>query len=133
MRIAAVTLLLAASSLWSDVVGAAPRSWIQFDAAQVRERREHREFLQRPQRQPGFAAPQRNEPQPVQTFAPRSEPQAPANAAPPTAPRLSPGDAARRAQQQYGGRVLSVYPSAEGYRVKMLRDGEVTVVSVPNE
>jgi hypothetical protein len=43
------------------------------------------------------------------------------------------GDAARRAQQlNGGGRVLSVYPSGSGYRVKLLKDGEVSVVDVPN-
>lgn len=36
------------------------------------------------------------------------------------------GDAARRAQQQNGGgRVLSVDPENGGYRVKVLKDGEV--------
>ena len=35
-------------------------------------------------------------------------------------------DAARRAQQQNGGgRVLSVDPEGNGYRVKVLKDGEV--------
>jgi len=35
-------------------------------------------------------------------------------------------DAARRAQQQNGGgRVLSVDPEGGGYRVKVLKDGEV--------
>lgn len=36
------------------------------------------------------------------------------------------GDAARRAQQRNGGgRVLSVDPEGAGYRVKVLKDGEV--------
>jgi hypothetical protein len=36
------------------------------------------------------------------------------------------GDAAKRAQQQNGGgRVLSVDPEDGGYRVKVLKDGEV--------
>lgn len=44
---------------------------------------------------------------------------------------LSPNEAARRAQDQNGGgRVLSVEPSGNGYRVKLLRDGEVRVVYV---
>jgi hypothetical protein len=44
---------------------------------------------------------------------------------------LSPDEAARRAQQQNGGgRVLSVEPAGSGYRVKLLRDGEVRVVYV---
>lgn len=44
---------------------------------------------------------------------------------------LSPNEAARMAQDQNGGgRVLSVEPSGNGYRVKLLRDGEVRVVYV---
>lgn len=44
---------------------------------------------------------------------------------------LSPSDAARRAQQQNGGgRVLGVEPAGNGYRVKLLKDGEVRVVYV---
>lgn len=44
---------------------------------------------------------------------------------------LSANEAARRAQNQNGGgRVLSVEPSGNGYRVKLLRDGEVRVVYV---
>jgi len=50
-----------------------------------------------------------------------------------SAQRRPPGDAVRRAQQlNGGGRVLSVYPSSGGYRVKLLKDGEVSVVDVPN-
>ncbi len=46
-------------------------------------------------------------------------------------PGLSPGEAAQRAQQiNGGGRVLSVEPAGDGYRVKLLRDGEVRVVFV---
>lgn len=49
------------------------------------------------------------------------------------APRLSAGDAARQAQKQYGGgKVLSVDPSGNGYRVKLLRDGDVRVVFIPD-
>ncbi|GAC1627887.1 MAG: hypothetical protein NVS9B10_17260 [Nevskia sp.] len=44
---------------------------------------------------------------------------------------LSPGEAAQRAQQiNGGGRVLSVEQAGDGYRVKLLRDGEVRVVFV---
>jgi len=44
---------------------------------------------------------------------------------------LSPNEAARRAQRENGGgRVLSVEPSGDGYRVKLLRDGEVRIVHV---
>lgn len=46
---------------------------------------------------------------------------------------LSPTEAARRAQQQNGGgRVLSVEPASAGWRVKLLKDGEVRIVFVPN-
>jgi hypothetical protein len=41
---------------------------------------------------------------------------------------MSPDEAAQRAQRQNGGgRVLSVEPAGNGYRVKLLRDGEVRV------
>lgn len=44
---------------------------------------------------------------------------------------MSPGEAAQRAQAMNGGgRVLSVEPAGDGYRVKLLRDGEVRVVFV---
>lgn len=44
---------------------------------------------------------------------------------------LSANEAARRAQAENGGgRVLSVEPSGDGFRVKLLRDGEVRVVYV---
>jgi hypothetical protein len=44
---------------------------------------------------------------------------------------LTPGEAAQRAQAMAGGgRVLSVEPMGEGYRVKLLRNGEVRVVVV---
>ncbi len=44
---------------------------------------------------------------------------------------MSPGEAAQRAQQiNGGGRVLSVERAGDGYRVKLLRDGEVRVVFV---
>ncbi|MCX7059287.1 MAG: hypothetical protein NTZ11_00155 [Gammaproteobacteria bacterium] len=44
---------------------------------------------------------------------------------------LSPNEAAKRAQRENGGgRVLSVEPSGSGYRVKLLRNGEVRVVYV---
>jgi hypothetical protein len=43
---------------------------------------------------------------------------------------MSADEAARRAQQQYGGRVLAVRPEGPGFRVKMLKDGEVRSVYV---
>jgi hypothetical protein len=53
----------------------------------------------------------------------------------PAQQRLSAGDltaaeAARIAQSQYGGRVLSVDPAGNGFRVKLLIDGEVRIVHI---
>ena len=43
-------------------------------------------------------------------------------------------EAARRAQQQNGGgRILSVEPAEGGHRVKVLKNGEVRVLVVPEE
>jgi len=48
--------------------------------------------------------------------------------------QYSPNDAARRAQQMNGGgRVLSVDPNGPGYRVKVLKEGEVRVITVPGQ
>lgn len=47
---------------------------------------------------------------------------------------ISPWEAARQAQQRYGGRVLSVELVRAGapyYRVKLLRNGNVRVVRIP--
>lgn len=41
------------------------------------------------------------------------------------APGLSAAQAAQQVQQRHGGRVLSVQDTAAGYRVKVLREGEV--------
>jgi hypothetical protein len=47
-------------------------------------------------------------------------------------PDISPGDAAHRAQEANGGgRVLAVDPMQQGYRVKLLKDGEVRAVQIP--
>lgn len=43
---------------------------------------------------------------------------------------LSPDEAAREIQSRHGGRVLSVQPDGSGYRVKMLKDGEVRIYQV---
>ncbi len=43
---------------------------------------------------------------------------------------LSAAEAARIAQSQYGGRVLSVDPAGNGYRVKLLIAGEVRIVHI---
>ena len=45
-------------------------------------------------------------------------------------PTLSASEAARRAQEEYGGQVLAVDSAHHGYRVKLLIDGEVRIVSV---
>ena len=51
----------------------------------------------------------------------------------PPAEELSPAEAARQAQQQNGGgKVLAVEPTPGGWRVKLLKDGEVRIVFVPN-
>ena len=49
-------------------------------------------------------------------------------------PRSGPSEAARKAQERNGGgRVLGVSPTDEGYRVKLLKQGEVRVLMVPSE
>lgn len=48
----------------------------------------------------------------------------------PIADDLTASEAARTAQGQYGGRVLSVDPAGHGYRVKLLIDGEVRIVHI---
>ena len=48
----------------------------------------------------------------------------------PSAPAFSPDDAAREIQRRHGGRVLAVQPDGSGYRVKMLKDGEVRIYQV---
>lgn len=45
---------------------------------------------------------------------------------------MSPSEAARIAQQQNGGgRVLAVERGDRGYRVKLLKNGDVRIVNVP--
>jgi len=44
--------------------------------------------------------------------------------------RMSPEQAAREIQRQHGGRVLSVQADGNGYRVKMLKDGEVRIYQI---
>lgn len=47
--------------------------------------------------------------------------------------RMTASQAAREAQQRYGGgKVLSVDPTGDGYRVKLLRDGDVRVIFIPD-
>lgn len=46
---------------------------------------------------------------------------------------LSPGEAARQAQQMNGGgRVLSVEQAHDGWRVKLIKNGDVRIVFVPD-
>lgn len=46
---------------------------------------------------------------------------------------VTPSEAARIAQQQNGGgRVLAVEPDAGGYRVKLLKNGDVRIIHVPD-
>lgn len=48
--------------------------------------------------------------------------------------RMTPGEAAAHAQRSNGGgRVLSVDPTGNGYRVKLLQRGDVNIVIVPSE
>ncbi len=44
--------------------------------------------------------------------------------------RMSPEQAAREIQRRHGGRVLSVQADGNGYRVKMLKDGEVRIYQI---
>lgn len=56
--------------------------------------------------------------------------EAPLRVAPDDHP-IDAAEAARIAQRRHGGRVLDVRPAAGGWRVKLLRDGEVRTVFVP--
>lgn len=47
-----------------------------------------------------------------------------------TAPRLSSDEAAREIQRRHGGRILSVQPDGLGYRVKVLKNGEVRIYQI---
>ncbi|MFT4045894.1 MAG: hypothetical protein QM661_04270 [Solimonas sp.] len=47
-----------------------------------------------------------------------------------SASALTPDNAAREIQRRHGGRVLAVQPDGTGYRVKMLKDGEVRIYQV---
>ncbi|MGQ0701373.1 MAG: hypothetical protein ACT4PZ_24410 [Panacagrimonas sp.] len=47
--------------------------------------------------------------------------------------RMGPAQAARVAQKRYGGgKVLGVESADDGYRVKLLRNGDVRIVFVPD-
>lgn len=58
------------------------------------------------------------QPVPAESFQPRN------------APGLSPDRAAREIERRHGGRVLGVQADGSGYRVKMLKDGEVRIYQV---
>lgn len=46
---------------------------------------------------------------------------------------MTAAQAAREAQKRYGGgKVLSVDPTGDGFRVKLLRDGDVRIVIIPD-
>lgn len=52
----------------------------------------------------------------------------------PAGGRMTPNEAAERAQKNNGGgRVLAVDPTGGGYRVKLLQRGDVNIVFVPAE
>ncbi|WP_029920089.1 hypothetical protein [Nevskia soli] len=52
----------------------------------------------------------------------------------PQGPGVSRGEAMRRAQQMNGGgRVLAADPAESGYRVRVLKDGEVRSVYIPGQ
>ncbi|MBI2382909.1 MAG: peptidase [Gammaproteobacteria bacterium] len=70
--------------------------------------------------------------QPAQARPPRDEPRQELRHHGP-AEHLTPRQAARIAQERYGGRVLDVRPAERGYRVKLLKDGEVRVVHIADE
>jgi len=83
----------------------------------------------------GWGHQERRGPPPQQQrpmYAPRPEPP---RAPPPQGWQghpMSSGQAAQRAQQiNGGGRVLAVDPAQSGYRVRVLKDGEVRSVYVP--
>ena len=88
--------------------------------------RDTRDYPQRDPREYQQQYSQQYQRQPQSGFMPRGEPQ---YARPND---FSPGDAARRAQEMNGGgRILSVDPNGPGYRVKVLKEGEVRVIAVP--
>lgn len=79
--------------------------------------RQQPQYRPQPQRQPQMFAPQQRPP----NFPPQGRP-------------VSRDDAMRRAQQMSGGgRVLAADPAESGYRVRVLKDGEVRSVYVPGQ
>ena len=85
---------------------------------------QHREERREPPRPP---QQQMRPPEPPrqQMFAPPQRPQGPG---------VSRDEAMRRAQQMNGGgRILAADPAESGYRVRVLKDGEVRSVYVPGQ
>ena len=62
--------------------------------------------------------------------APESAPMSASTLRETSSPAFTPDDAAREIQRRHGGRVLAVQPDGAGYRVKMLKDGEVRIYQV---
>lgn len=94
-------------------------------------------WKQEPRREPPRPQMRASEPQrapPQQMYAPprpQAEPMRPQQFAPPGG-GMSRDEAIRRAQQMNGGgRVLAADPAENGYRVRVLKDGEVRSVYVP--
>ena len=93
------------------------------------------------QREPPRQQPQYRPPQPQYRPQPQRQPQMfapPPQQRPPNFPQqgrpVSRDDAMRRAQQMSGGgRVLAADPAESGYRVRVLKDGEVRSVYVPGQ
>jgi len=82
---------------------------------------------QQQQQQQHMQQPQMRPPEPPrqQMFAPQQRPQGPG---------VSRDEAMRRAQQMNGGgRILAADPAESGYRVRVLKDGEVRSVYVPGQ
>jgi len=129
MRALTILLMLSAGLMiqpvWADHRHGDDRRQMQRDdrrdAPRFMPQQQQRQYQRDPRDYPQYQRPPQN------NFAPRAEPQfaRPGN-------DFSPGDAARRAQQMNGGgRILAVDPNGPGYRVKVLKEGEVRVIAVP--
>lgn len=124
-------LLLASLLLLGALFGGAADAsrWEQRQPLFAADRGERRPLFQRRQAEPPESP--REAPRFEPPATPGPNPQASQTESMPRA-ALQPAEAGRRAQQQYGGRVLSVAPADSGYHVRLLRNGEVSVVTVPN-
>ena len=128
MRTRLATLcLLAALALQPALAG----GW-----GQREERREppRQQRMPEPPRQQPRQYEQRPEPQRQMYEPPRQMYEPPRQNYPPPNRGMSSGQAAERAQQlNGGGRILAVDPAQSGYRVRVLKDGEVRSVYVPGQ